>query len=172
MLTTTVVSIVAIILSSFSFGWQIFTYWDLRRNKIKITTELEYKEGVRFNAIQDCFIRFYIFNTGRKKVLITNITPEYIVKEKKEILAHHFIDGFDIEYPISIEVDGHYLQNILIQWEKKLEVLGFATNGIDRWKTDEYTALKVRIIVNDISGKSYVSQWVDYKDPLLKTQNA
>lgn len=161
------ISIIAIIISLLSIAWQIFIYWDFKRGKIKITTDFEHKEGDRFNAIQDCFIRFYIINTGRSKVLITGIAPEYIVKEQKDILRYHFRDEISKEYPISIGIDEHYLQKVFIELERYLEVIDFATEGDARWLIDKFTAQKVRIVVQDIRGSKYFSKWIDYKDPWL-----
>lgn len=73
----------------------------------------------------------------------------------------------DREYPIFIGIDEHCLQKILIEWEKHLEVIEFATEGDARWRTDKFTAQKVRIAVQDIKGKIYRSEWINYKNPWL-----
>jgi hypothetical protein len=139
MTPTLVISLIALLFSAVSIGWNIYQYYDKLCRKLRIT--------FHFAITSDCkTILSYSFK-------ITNISQSNVVVDRYEIYFNHD-ENYHVAFP---ELARTIKTPLKIEPGFQLELAITGTEFADALK--ERKAQKVRIDITDTMGKHHKSDW-------------
>ncbi|OJW82054.1 MAG: hypothetical protein BGO69_15770 [Bacteroidetes bacterium 46-16] len=159
-----IVSIIALLVSSFSIGWQIFTYFDNKKVKLEIVTHYElttfYDKRKTTSAV------FNIINHSTKKTLIRTMWFDLIMDDvepdRKDFIKTK-MDFVSRKFPILLEPNDFLTENYQFTAgvNSVLKVNPKATNISQVAIKAKTEYRECRLVVIDIKGKEFKSKWVN-----------